>query len=245
MIKSNKPRNSRGGGERAGRCPYEAEQSPEGRGTSAARRRRRRHPPARPRYTAPGPGTRYSVPGPGSRSRPSPAPRPGLSGAPHGEAPPFPSFFFPPFFLFSPFLSSPLFFFGTGEESRALRSAKAAQSGALSPRPGPPPAPQRNAAESQRRGGTAPLRTASPLGPRRCGAPRGTQPGQRWVQTRNRFPGSVRYKGPAVLARSSQRCGVVPPDLRATPICAPSRNKTKGISIIRTNYGGIVHFCFM
>lgn len=119
MIKSNKPRNSRGGGERAGRCPYEAEQSPEGRGTSAARRRRRRHPPARPRYTAPGPGTRYSVPGPGSRSRPSPAPRPGLSGAPHGEAPPFPSFFSPLSFSFLPFF--PLLFFSLARGRRAGR----------------------------------------------------------------------------------------------------------------------------
>lgn len=154
MIKSNKPRNSREGGERAGRLPYEAEQSPKGPSTSSTRCRCRRHPPARPRY---------SVPGPGSRSRPAPARRPGLSGAPHGEAPPFLSFFLS-LFSFSPFLSfslSFLFFFfsfGTGEESRVLRSAKAAQSGALSPRarPSSSTAARRSGMSAPERDGTAP-----------------------------------------------------------------------------------------
>lgn len=115
-------------------------------------------PPARPRYTAPGPGTRYSVPGPGSRSRPSPAPRPGLSGAPHGEAPPFPSFFFPPFFLFSPFLSSPLFFLwhGGGESGVAFRQGRAERSPLASARPSSSTAAQRSGESAPGRDGTAP-----------------------------------------------------------------------------------------
>lgn len=245
MIKSNKPRNSREGERERDVAPTKPSRAPKAVAPpphAAVAAGTHRHGPDT-RHPAPVLGTRY--PAPAHAAAPLRPRGPALAALPTEKLRLSPLFFFPLSFSFLPFFPLLFFFFGTGEESRALRSAKAAQSGALSPRPGPPPAPQRNAAESQRRGGTAPLRTASPLGPRRCGAPRGTQPGQRWVQTRNRFPGSVRYKGPAVLARSSQRCGVVPPDLRATPICAPSRNKTKGISIIRTNYGGIVHFCFM
>lgn len=210
MIKSNKPRNSREGGERAGRLPYEAEQSPKGPSTSSTRCRCRRHRPARPRY---------SVPGPGSRSRPAPARRPGLSGAPHGEAPPFLSSFLS-LFSFSPFLSFSLsflfFFFPLARGRRVgccvLPRPRRAEPSRLGP--GPPPAPQRDGAGCQRRRGTAPLRTASSLCPRRCGALRGTQPpcsapatralgtGQRSVRPRNSFPNSVRYKGLAVLAQS-------------------------------------------
>lgn len=116
MIKSNKPRNSRGGGERAGRCPYEAEQSPEGRGTSAARRRRRRHGPDT-RHPAPVLGTRY--PAPAHAAAPLRPRGPALAALPTEKLRLSPLFFFPLSFSFLPFF--PLLFFSLARGRRVGR----------------------------------------------------------------------------------------------------------------------------